>query len=298
MKRGLFFSLAITTVTLVFLNGVSAQRNDLGTARMVEALESIINEDGTCCKIQGTTYIPIPDAGASDDTWSLVHQEVAMPIMDAGDTIYAHHIDITNANHTGGTLVGLFLELDLADAQADEVGIQFGAQWDTDIFWASAGLNEWTSNSYVLFRDAGNDARMYLRDVPAAGASEDIFEFDAQSVGAMNSADDLIRVLYIDVTTPNHSNGSLYAAYFDLSSNDPQAFEGGLFINGGFDSHIVMEAAAASPADLPPSGSIGYFTDDQSDWSGGGGNDCALVAVDSSGATDLIATIVLNGPCP
>jgi hypothetical protein len=54
----------------------------------------------------------------------------------------------------------------------------------------------------------------------------------------------------------------------------------------------------ARPLNNSPAGNIGMFVDGNADYSGGGGNDCILGLIDSTGAIDIVTTIVLNGACP
>ncbi len=310
---------------------VAAQRNDLGTARMIEALEAMIKEDGTCCLLPsgsgvagtlaftGTPLITYPDAGSltiqdvtgdaqviftdvpdltgSDAEVAIVEIDYTPGVLDAGDTIHSLLIDIGNAAHTGGIITGISIA-SITATSAAEVALQIGGGFTRSIqFTTATPYIEYANGGDLWIFDTGAASVFHLRDVPAAGTANDLMELDS-TLSAMDGGADLFRGMYLNLTNANHSNGSVYAISAALDAVDPDSYESAYYANDTWDTHLTMMATAASTADCPPTGAIGYFTDDNSDWSGGGGNDCALVAVDSSCATDVIAVLVVDGVCP
>ncbi len=71
-----------------------------------------------------------------------------------------------------------------------------------------------------------------------------------------------------------------------------------LFDADGNISVVTYTATVASPTTNPLSGAVKEYWDDNTDWSGGGGNDCAKVAHAADGTKVVMTIIVLNGVCP
>lgn len=70
----------------------------------------------------------------------------------------------------------------------------------------------------------------------------------------------------------------------------------GAFICGG--PQLVLRAGSTAPTYTPAAGSVSFHVDDNVDYSGGGGNDCAFISRDHTGNVTTIAVLVLNGACP
>lgn len=297
-----------------------AQRNDLGTARMIEALEAIINEDGTCCNIPAGSItsslvfanagsFSVSDAGSAisftvrdvaavDTSVDLVEINATTVQIGSGNTVRGLFIDLTTDTSTdGGEFVGV--EIGAITTRASlEYGLRIGAGWDANLYFADTTATVRYATAGVLaFQDPGASAVFTLRDIPAAGTANDLMELDA-TLSAMDGSGDLFRGLVINLTNANHTAGVLYGAAVLSDTPDPQVTEGAYYADSDWDFHMVFEATDMSTVANPPASHIGFYVDDNTDWSGGGGNDCALVARDSGGATDVIATLVLNGACP
>jgi hypothetical protein len=289
---------------------------------------SFANNDGiTMQDFGGSTSFTFRDVLAAGTTTNITRIVAALNALDgAGDYVRGIQLDLTNADHSAGNVYGIDLDIDAGDAEASEYAIHITDNWDVEIYGddeviitAADGMNlNYRSGGVFSIKEGGNNiishsgsldtltirpdgiaagGQLQMIDVGAAGDSFDLNTYTA-TLAAMDGAGDLVRGWFFNVTNADHSAGNYYGLEIALSANDPDAFETGLFLGPNFDTHITMEAAAASPADNPPAGTIGLYIDDQTDWSGAGGNDCALIARDSGGATDVIATLVLNGACP
>ena len=236
----------------------------------------------------GTQYIEITDTVAA---------------MDGSDTIQGIFIDLANADHTGASnfLYGLDIDGITGDADASEYAIHIGDGWDKEIFMeGSAGRIDTLAAAITL---NGADNAYYVSVSSDNGnfvttTADSVLQV-AGTLGAMNGSDDFSGI-FIDLVNNNHSGESnfLYGIEIDDIVEDPDAFESAVIFGSGFDAHFTLVERGGAYADNPPSGAVAFFLDDNADWSGGGGNDCALVAQDSTGTTTVIATLVLNGVCP
>jgi len=81
------------------------------------------------------TFATLPAAGASGNLFSTVATLNAMD--GAGDTVRGWFLDLTNADHTGGSLYGIDIDSITGDAQATEYAINIGSGWDNGIYSAS-----------------------------------------------------------------------------------------------------------------------------------------------------------------
>ncbi|GAF87292.1 unnamed protein product, partial [marine sediment metagenome] len=113
-------------------------------------------------------------------------------------------------------------------------------------------------------------------------------EMLATSMSVMDGAD-TVRGLFINITNVAHTgnDNDLHAIAVDAITGDADAYETGIHLGSGVDTHITFTPAGDLPPgadDYPDTGDIGLFVDDNDDYSGGGGNDCALVLIDSTGA--------------
>jgi len=223
-------------------------------------------------------------------------------------------VDLTSADHTGGTLVGIDIDGWVADAQAEDIALRlpdfYAADGDIHLFLAdnTANIIEAAGNVYlqvplasnIFFQHTTGNVTIFDFDfIVPAGTSGEYLEIDVSSMQAMdNAGGDIVRALYLDLTSADHTGGTLHGLSIDNDTEDADAFESAIWLSDEWDGHITMQSFDAAPADNPPAGAIALFIDDNADYSGGGGNDCALVARDAGGAVDTIATLVLNGACP
>lgn len=276
---------------------------------------------------------------------NLLDTNVTVGAMNSADDVKnVIELDITNANHSDGTLNIISIGDITGDADALESAIEIGTGYDQAIsipdgtnnlnalvfgdnsdwgMYYSGGTNtmiigaDFGTNSNTRIRGSGNagtnqlqvhDGATFILEVnnaPAAGASGEVVEI-TDVINAMNSADDLVDLLLIEpLGTPDHTGGIFSALRIQPITEDGDAFETPVFLPAGYDTHIVMQSLTSAPADDPPAGAISVFADDNADYSGGGGNDCAVVACTNAGAAQCsagtpvaLAILILNGACP
>ena len=267
-----------------------------------------ITPDGTAAN--GTyTFEDIPAAGAGDD---LIVFSATVLAMDNSDTISFLNLDITNADHGGSSnfLYALDIAAITGDAEASEYAIYMGDGWDNEIYFAGA-VAQIVGAAVVNMQTPAAKVQLYSGDdayyvqigsndgnVPGTVATGVLSVTGTQ--GAMSNNHD-VQYIRLDINgSPNHAATSyLTGLYIDaLPAIDTDAFESAIRIGEKWDSAITIEHMAAAPVDNPPSGWVSFFVDDNVDYSGGGGNDCALVARNSQGDVVLIATLELNAACP
>jgi len=151
----------------------------------------------------------------------------------------------------------------------------------------------------LAFRDTSSDHVITFADVPDLTGSDstEALVTIAATLGIMDAGDTQYAV-FADITSADHTGGSLFGSYMLNDVEDADAFEGAYYASAEWDGHYVMQSLDASPSDNPPAGAGMLYLDDNTDWSGGGGNDCSLVLHDAGGNTVVVATVVLNGACP
>jgi len=209
----------------------------------------------------------MPDYGAGDFTVSAMELDVEMVIMDAGDSQAGLYIDIENAVHTGGTINGIHID-GVAPQVSAERAIQIDSGWDTGIRFDNSGAFEISfaaadsGISYVdslRFQDGGGAAVLTLRDVPAAGTANDLMELDV-TLSAMDGAGDIFQGFFVDITSADHTNGSLYGVNVDLDVADAQATETAYLATGAWD--YTLRQTGVVFADLPAAavGAMVYCT--------------------------------------
>lgn len=322
MKR---IGLMILALSIFAVGSVlNAQRGDWPSTRAVKALETIFDAQGnlTTLDFRGTnpsliypdadslvfrdfssdhvvTFADVPDLTGSDSSEALVLNAFTPGILDAGDKLIGYHIDINGtANHTGGTVVALKLDNETNDAQSRDIGIQFDVGFDEDMVFVGSGVIELPTNGRLQFRDPTGNSNTSIWAAPAAGESRDLL-LAIHSLTAMDSADDIVRGILLAFTSADHTNGFMYGSYMLNDVEDADAFEGAYYASAEWDAHMVMQSFDSSPSDDPPSGAVAFFVDDNADYSGGGGNDCALVARDAAGVNTLVVIIgTVNTACP
>lgn len=118
------------------------------------------------------------------------------------------------------------------------------------------------------------------------------------TLAANDNANDQRNVMQIDVDIPNGSAGLVTGIWIDEVTDDVDTIDSAILIEGGWDSAITIFERGGVATSNPLTGSIYIYLDDSADYSGGGGNDCCLIARDNGGTNTIIATIVLNGACP
>ncbi len=323
MRRlGLFvIALAVFAVgeTLV------AQRGDWPSTRAVKALETIFDAEGNLTTFIFTGANPsliyndadalilrdagsdhvftlqdVPDLTGSDSTVAMVTTSFTPGIIDAGDTLQGLKIDISGtANHTGGDVVALEITNQTNDGQSANYGIRIADTFDTEI----AFLGTVTSMTYLnggnfTIQDQGAGAKFTLRDIPVAGTANDLMELDV-TLSIMDGSD-TFRGIVANITNADHTSTSnlLYGIAAHNSLADDQAYESAFYADTDWDAQLTLAVLDVIPANDPPAGHVAIYLDDNSDYSGGGGNDCVLMVSDTNGANTILATINLNGACP
>lgn len=241
-----------------------------------------------------------PAAGGSG---SIIDLTVTLNVMNGNDTVDLIEVIPTNADHTGAnnTLTGLNLWGIIGDDQASEYAIQAGVGWDAHLWGNTSVLMMGSDLDYISFLDQtfGVVFAYDLEHNPTA--NHQWMTINAES-DVMTGNDYVQRGIFIDIDNANHTteggDNFLAAIAVDGITGDADAYETVLDLGGGFDTHITFTEVGATPPDNPPAGQVAMFVDDNADYSGGGGNDCILGMIDSTGNITIVATLVLNGACP
>jgi hypothetical protein len=203
----------------------------------------------------------MPDHGAADVTVAAMELDVIVDDMDAGDVQYGMFIDITNGANTGGTLYGLHID-DIGGGPADEEGIHIGTGWgNADIrFEDLSAIIEYTNTGTLTITEEGEVAQVILRDVPAVGNANDLVELD-MTIGAMDAGGDTFRILLLDITNGNHTNGNLIGIDIDVDTPRANATETAVYANGGWDYTLRQDGIAFAALPAAVVGAMVYCTD-------------------------------------
>lgn len=249
--------------------------------------------------VGGVLVMDWEDTNAAGAGADLVTISSTLGIMDGTDTVRGLFIDLVNAAHTGAATVVVGMDIDgiVEDVSTLEYGVRVGSGWDFSLY-AAGPMSFGSSGGLYTFGNAAGAQFLAIDGNAAAGASHDGFDLEV-AAGVMDGTD-TTRGIFVDLTNANHTGAGnlVYGIAVDNITEDADAFESAATLGSGFDAHITMVERGGAFADNPPAGAVAIFLDDNADWSGGGGNDCALVAQTSAGATVVIATVVLNGVCP
>jgi hypothetical protein len=254
----------------------------------------------------GAHLLRLIDVPAAGNGAALAELNYVINAFDNNDTMQGLLIDFTNADHTGTSnfLYGLEIDGITGDAEAIEYAINIGAGWDAEIAFSTVGRLR--SNNVELFTmdytSVGTTKFVFGVSGTHTGTSSNDFMLLNPTIGAVDGSD-AFALLSLDVTNADHTGtgNDFYAIQVDDITEDADAYETAMMLEGGWDTHITLFETGQQPAaaqDYPPTGAIGIFLDDNADYSGGGGNDCALLGIDSAGNVTVIATFVLNGACP
>lgn len=249
--------------------------------------------------VNGALVMDWEDTNAAGASADLVTTSSTTGIMDGADIFRGMVIDIESADHTGGAnsnmLIGLDINGIVGDADTKEYGLRFGTGWDSDINFTASGEMIVDLTLVMTLFDTTTQPKVLINgNISDGGKGMALVNTLLAMTGSGTE-----RGLFLDFTNGDHtSTGNLfYALEVDSITEDPDAFESAAVFGSGFDAHFTLVERGGAYADFPPAGSQAFFVDDNADWSGGGGNDCALVWQDSTGATTVIAIRVTDGPC-
>jgi hypothetical protein len=200
--------------------------------------------------------------------------DLTLAAMNGGDTVRALLLDIINADHTGtgNSLYGLAIDGIAGDPDATQYAIHLD-----DTGWNSSLFIEGTAEDI----DHGITA---------------VVQFNP-TLAANDNANDQRNVLLIDVDVPNGSAGLVNAINIDGITDDPNTIDAAIFVEGGWDGalHITERGGVATTNAL--ANSVLMYVDDSADYSGAGGNDCAVVFRDAAGNMGSVI-VNLNAACP
>jgi hypothetical protein len=204
-------------------------------------------------RISDGTNVVATTLRASSAAHNFVEIDVTISGNPGANAINMLSLDWNETEFTSdaATLNGINIENIIADASATSNAIKIGTGWDSSIN---------TPGSFVLDSDAaaGNDITLKMGSgsgasfsiqagtngflmvaTNAAGASANIYEFDIDALGAMNSADDIVNILKIDIANPDHSNGNLNIIEIDAFTGDAQATESIFALGDGPDYFVI-----------------------------------------------------------
>jgi hypothetical protein len=243
-------------------------------------------------------------AGAGAD---LVTISSKTGIMDGSDIFRAFVIDVESDDHIGGansnTLIGLDIDGIAGDADAAEYGIQIGSGFDFAVNYISAGaFVNFAVDGVDLFNitSAVNGFKMDVEGTLGTSSGGGL-KVSPNSISAMNGNDTQI-LFSVEPSNPGDHfgvNNEFWGVHIGFVGGglDADAFEGAMYIGDPWDAHIVMKSFTSAPSLNAPTDTVAYSTDDNADYSGGGGNDCAFIAIDDAGGVTVIAIIKLNTEC-
>lgn len=169
-------------------------------------------------------------------------------------------------------------------------------------FYAIGADNLGFSAGGALYLDIHGEAAR-VSNIDIAGTVLDIDEGITAGVTmsptltANDHANDQRNVLLIDIDIPNGSAGLVNAINIDAVTDDVNSLDSAIMVEGGWDSALTIFNRNAVASANPLTDSIWIFLDDSADYSGGGGNDCAIVAREAGGTNVAMAIMVLNGAC-
>lgn len=252
--------------------------------------------------------------------------------MNGADTDQILFIDVGNADHTGGGNTLNILEIDAITGDANsylnaiyvgaltgtapavaetEYAINIQGGWDHDIFFTDPGTLVTATGGSITLETLDAASSWHIEGgagrtngLMGSGTVLDIdhgvtsFMTLSTTLTANDNAGDQRNVLFLDTDIPNGTGGLITGIWIDEVVDDVDTIDSAIVVEGGWDSAITIFDRGGVATSNPLTGSIFIYLDDDADYSGGGGNDCALIARDNGGNNTVIATITLNGACP
>jgi hypothetical protein len=249
----------------------------------------------------GADVINIGPTNAAGTGADLVMISSVLGIMDGSDTFRAFRIDVENVDHTGGansnTLIGLDIDGIVGDADALEYALRFGTGWDAHIWDDGTGLDIGSDGARIDFVSPSFATIFKFDMVMNSGFDQQMMDVN-MTIGIMTGSNTVNGILLDFVNADHTSSGNaLYGINFDTIVEDDEAYEAPIRFPSGWDAHFIMQSLTSAPAENPPADAVAYITDDNADYSGGGGNDCAFIAIDDAGGITVIALIRTDAGC-
>lgn len=213
---------------------------------------------------------PAPAAGVGG---SVSQVAGILNAMNGLDSVEVFLVSVTNADHTGAgnTLVGVDIAGIVADVDADEYALRFGAGWDRDVFDAgnlalqggSMSLQVASGNAFAFSNGGGNiaifndssdeiqfrpnlDPTFTFTDV---GAGVSGFYFGHFTTLAAMNGGDIVELVSIDVTNADHTGvgNNLWGINLAIDSNDADALQSAVRVGGNWDIGIQFANGLLQP---------------------------------------------------
>lgn len=269
-------------------------------------------------------------AGTGTTTASLVTN---LGAMGGGNATYLFDLAPVNAVHAGGSfLIGYNANL-AAGSAATEYAYRLEGNWDygflstspgpalADIFLVDAQAHiRYQTRLTIASQDkplvgqidlqpglinilpdntSAADGQFTLYETQPAGLQTSWVEQTAQQNASNGNDTDAGYLSNFTTTTPSGgANNFFYNFFSTINAERANQFEAAYAATDVYDAHLVFSALGHVPGENPFTNWVSIFVGEAADYSGGGGNDCALVAQLSTGVVVPITILVLNGPCP
>lgn len=236
----------------------------------------VVGVNNVGVSVGGALVMDWEDTNAAGAGADLVTIGSLLGIMDgAPDFVRGLTVALTNVNHTGGNVYGISVPA-LAgtgpDIDATEAAAHLDASWD-----------------YALFVDGTT------QDIDHGLTTTAMF---SPTLAANDNANDQRNIITIDIDIPNGSAGLINALNIDAVTDDVDTIDSAIFVEGGWDSALTLTNRGAVATTNALTGTVLMFLDDQKDYAGDGGNDCAVVFRDGAGGETAFLVVVNGGVCP
>jgi hypothetical protein len=165
-----------------------------------------------------------------DANWSFVASTLTTNAQGVANSVWGASNSLVFEGATANDFEG---SLTVTDPTADRT-YTFPNYTGTVAMTTFANLGTWS------IADAGSATSLTMRDVPAAGTANDLFELDVTPT-AMDDMSDTFRYFYIDINgTANHTAGNFIAFEIDNNNNDAQSRDVGFKVDADFDAGVQV----------------------------------------------------------
>ncbi len=250
-KLGLFLLWAFIFLGMyaAHMSTTEAQRGDPYGGRALQSLEQLLNADGV-------TYIQ-----TGDGITTITEGQLLLPPGVVGAPSMTNSLAPTTGYYFVGNELRIASNGVMVVRIAQNFGIQDGGTAAVAAFSVGADPN---TGLYSIAADnigmtVGGALVMDWEDTNAAGTGADLVTISS-TMGIMDSGDDVVRFLYVDIDSVDHTGGNIIGSEMDLDTADPNAVGTAYLATGAWDYTIRQTGTAFAMLPAAEVGALVYCT--------------------------------------
>lgn len=317
------------------LTALTLNDNSITGARIIQSTTQMFLTAGTSSDDFmginfGRSQVTLNNPVANTDLWEEI---VVIPITAAGQTTNIFKYELTNSDHTGGTINGVLMSGIAGDPDAVETAFKIGAGWDFGLSILADGTA--TTNNITLGLSQTADAQIYfdgsalvfdvdgtatngvivdladsssaswvvrgsvsnfLTFIPANGVGfgNNFFEIQITTINELTS--DVVNMLLLDlddVEFDDAAGSSLNAVTVASITADSDVIYSALDLGAGWDFFLKSDVHTAAVTDDPGTNEVALYLDESTDRGAGTGTADCALILRLSDSTEIAMTPIL-----